>query len=160
MIENKLLTALKLLTKKLEGKNIKWIVVGSLSLALQGVKIKPKDIDILTNRKGAYRINSILKEYEVKPVKFEKSKIFSSYLGKFRIKKVKVEVMGNLKARVNGKWVSLMSRLKHPQYVKIKNAKIPVSRLEEQLKVYAKIKRNKNPVRVRKIEEFLKLKYS
>jgi hypothetical protein len=39
---------------------------------------------------------------------------------------IKVEVMGDLKAKVEGKWVSLTGRLKRLEYVKVGSARIPV----------------------------------
>ncbi|MEM5836239.1 MAG: hypothetical protein QXI23_02125 [Candidatus Aenigmatarchaeota archaeon] len=133
---------------ELLGRKVEWMVVGSASLALQGVEIEPKDIDILTTKEGAYKISSILKEYEVKPVKFSKSRVFSSHFGKFRVEGIDVEVMGDLKAKVYGRWVSLTWRLKRPVFVKIGKLGIPVSRLEDQLKVYSMINRKKNLERV------------
>ncbi|MDI6655315.1 MAG: DUF6036 family nucleotidyltransferase, partial [Candidatus Hydrothermarchaeota archaeon] len=102
MINQKIIKALKIINQKLKDQKIKWVLVGSASLALQRVKIKPKDIDILTNREGAYEINKLLKEYEIKPIKFGKSSVFQSYLGEFRVNNIKVEVMGNLKEKIEG----------------------------------------------------------
>jgi hypothetical protein len=73
---------------------------------------------------------------------------------------IKVEVMGDLKAKVEGKWVSLTGRLKRLEYVKVGSARIPVPSLENQLEVYSKVKRRKNLERVRKIREFLEKRKS
>ena len=54
--------ALKVIRKTFQKHNIRWVLIGSLSLALQKVKITPKDIDILTNKKGALKCNNIEKE--------------------------------------------------------------------------------------------------
>jgi len=152
---NKLLKVVEKIGKLLERKKIKWAIVGSTSLALKGIEIGPKDIDILTTKEGVYKISSLLKEYEAKPVKFSESKIFSSHFGRFLIDGIKVEVMGDLKAKVEGKWVSLTDRLKRLKYVKVGNARIPVPSLEDQLEVYSKLKRRKDLKEVRKIREFL-----
>ena len=129
----------------MKRKKIKWILIGSISLALQGIKIKAKDIDILTNKSGAFKINRLLKEYEIKPVKFLYSKIFGTeYFGKFRIKGVRVEVMGKTK-----------EKLPSPKIIKISGMNLPVSSLEEELKFYKALKRRKDIDKIKKIIQFL-----
>ena len=104
----------------------------------------------------------MLKEYEVKPVKFGCLKIggkelFESYLGKFKIKEVKVEVMGNLKEKLGRKWIYLHKRLKSPKIIKIEGMKMPVSPLEEQLKSYSRLGRKKDAFRVKQIKKALRI---
>jgi predicted nucleotidyltransferase len=140
MINKKFLTALKIISKKLRRKKVKWVLIGSASLALQGIKIKAKDIDILTDKSGAFKINELLKEYEVRPVK-----IFGTEcLGKFKIKGVKVEVMGKLK-----------KRLPSQKIIKIGEMKLPVSSLKEELKAYDSLKRRKDINKIKKIMQVL-----
>lgn len=103
MISKRFLEVIEIISKSLENEKIKWVLIGSSNLALQGVKINQKDIDILTDKKGAYQINKLLKNYKVKPVKFGRSEIFESYLGEFEIKNVKIEIMGDLKEKINDK---------------------------------------------------------
>ena len=140
MINKKLLATLKIIDKKLRRKKVKWVLIGSVSLALQGIKIKAKDIDILTNKKGAFKINKLLKEYEVKPVKISRSKIFGTeYFGTFKIKGVKVEVMGKLK-----------KKLPSQKIVKIGGISLPVSSLKEELKAYKSLKKEKILTKLKK----------
>jgi len=155
MIDFKIIKALKLIESKLRGSGVRWVLAGSLSLALQGVNVKPNDIDILTDEKGAFEINRILKDYEVKPVRFCRSKIFQSYLGEFEIEGVKVEVMGGLKEFVKGEWRSLSHRLSTPRIIEMEGIRLPVSQLEDQLRSYQVLGRRKDSSKVRKIEEAL-----
>ena len=155
MIDFKIIKALKLIESKLRGSGVRWVLAGSLSLALQGVNVKPNDIDILTDEKGAFEINRILKDYEVKPVRFCRSKIFQSYLGEFEIEGVKVEVMGGLKEFVKGEWRSLSHRLSTPRIIEVEGIRLPVSQLEDQLRSYQVLGRRKDSSKVRKIEEAL-----
>lgn len=90
MIDSKIITALRIICDKLMQSDISWVLVGSTSLALQRVNITPQDIDILTDKDGAYKINKLLKDYEVKPVEYCQSERFQSHLGEFRINNVKV----------------------------------------------------------------------
>jgi len=142
--------ALKLVCKDLETSNVRWVLAGSLSLALQGVKVEPNDIDLLTDRRGAFRINAILKKYEKKEVTYSETEKVSSFLGIFEIQGVKVEVMGAYRERQGTRWVSLSKRLENPRIIGIDGVRIPVSPIEDQLASY---RRSKRPKDVEKVEE-------
>ena len=144
--------ALKLVCKDLETSNVRWVLAGSLSLALQGVKVEPNDIDLLTDRRGAFRINAILKKYEKKEVTYSETEKVSSFLGIFEIQGVKVEVMGAYRERQGARWVSLSKRLENPRIIGIDGVRIPVSPIEDQLTSY---RRSKRPKDVEKVEEIL-----
>jgi hypothetical protein len=45
-----------------------WVITGSLGMALQGMDIDVHDIDIQTNKEGAYEIESKLKQFSTTPV--------------------------------------------------------------------------------------------
>jgi predicted nucleotidyltransferase len=148
MISNKLLIALKTIQEKIKNEKIKWALIGSTNLALQGIKIKPKDIDILTDKKGAFEINKLLKEYEVKSVRFSNSKLFGpQYFGEFKIGGIKVEVMGKLKKK------KLVTKI-----VEIDGMNLPVVSLKEELKAYETLRREKDFNKIKKIKNFLKRK--
>lgn len=156
-MKKKLYESLKIITKALNKMNIKWCIIGSLSLYLQGVKIKPKDIDLLTDKEGAYEINKVLKKFEIKPVEFSRSDIFSSYYGKFLINGIKFEVMGDLNILLNARWNDeVMKRLYNKKEIKYNDILIPVSPLEDQLKSYKKLNRKKDSKKVQKIKAILK----
>jgi hypothetical protein len=155
VIRKEIIETLRIIKEKLKDTEIRWVLVGSLSLALQGITLEPNDIDILTDKEGAFEINKLFKEYEVKPVRFKRSEHLESYLGEFRINGVKVEVMGDLKEKDRNSWKSLSDRLVSPKIVEIEGMQIPVSKLEEQLKSYEKIRTPKARIRVKKIREVL-----
>jgi len=155
MINEQIKKALLIISKRLKNTKIRWVIVGSASLALQGVEVKPNDIDILTNKEGAFKINKILKEYEVRPVEFRRSELWESYLGEFNIKGVKVEVMGDLR-KVNGELISISEKLSNANFVRLNEEKIPVASLTDQLESYRRIKRKEDLIKVQKIKEKLK----
>jgi predicted nucleotidyltransferase len=155
MINKQIREALKLISKELKNKKIRWVLIGSTSLALQGVKVKPKDIDILTDKEGAIKMNEILKKYETQPVKFGRSEMFESYWGKFMVKGIRIEVMGNLKEKINGKWSQLLNRLKSHEIIKLESLRIPVSPLKEQLMGYENLRRKKDLSKIKEIKQAL-----
>ena len=59
MINPKYIDVLRRLHARLSDEEVSWVVVGSLSLALQGVPIDVHDIDIATDTSGAYAIERL-----------------------------------------------------------------------------------------------------
>ncbi len=153
MISNKILKVLRKIAVDLEKNNIKWVLVGSLSLALNGVDVIPHDIDIVTTKEGALKLNEIWREYIIKKVSYSETDLFRSYYGKFKIDGVPIEVMGELEAKVEGKWISLSNRLKRFAIAKVYNVRIPITRLEDHLESYSKSKREKDKVKADKIKK-------
>lgn len=152
MINNEMEKVLKTICKIFKGVN--WALVGSANLALQGVDVRVRDIDILTDKKGAFLIDSLLKQYRVEGVKYRKSGKFSSYFGKFKIDNVKVEVMGDLSLKnKSGKWLPRDSLLLNKEFIKLGKFKIPTAPLDLELIGYKIIRRY---AKVKKIEEVLK----
>lgn len=155
VISSGMLSALRVIYKHLEGKDICWTVMGSVSLALQGVDVSPNDIDILTDKHGAFKIGALLTEYEVKPVSFGRTDLFESFYGIYEIEGKKVEVMGDLRVRLDGTWVPLSDRLISPKTVQVGSMIIPVSSLHEQQQFYEKLNRKKDQECILKIREVL-----
>jgi hypothetical protein len=114
-------------------------LAGSLSLALQGINVEPHDIDVLTDRQGAFRINAMLKKYEKKAVEYAETEKVSSFFGIFEIQGVKVEVMGDYREK--------------PKIIEVDEIRIPVSSLEDQLVSYRRLKRTKDAEKIRKISQ-------
>jgi predicted nucleotidyltransferase len=137
--------ALNVIHRVLKDQNIEWVLVGSTSLALQGVKVDPKDIDILTDKKGAYKVAELLREYEIQPVTFSRSELFASHFGKFNIQGVQVEIMGDLEILTHGSWINMTAdRLQSKHKCKIGDVEVPVSSLEKQFEFYKKSSRKKD----------------
>lgn len=136
MIPQNFLNAVKIVSGEFRKNGINWVLVGSSSLALQGVDIVPNDIDVLTSKEDALKCNSILKEFLVKPVEWSKTERYDSYFGEFRIEGVKVEIMGGLKVKKGDDWIDLIHRLEKPRQILNGKMQIPVSPLEDQLESY------------------------
>ncbi len=114
---------------------IKWMVIGSTSLAFHNIDIIPKDVDILTDKEGALKSNTVLKKFMVKKVKWKKGNHYKSYFGEFKMHLLKVEIMGELSVKTKDGWKSLMHRLNEPVYGFIDGIPIPITKLEDQLKI-------------------------
>ena len=119
MLNSTFVEVIKLISENIPS-NIKWAVDGSTSLALQGIDVTPHDIDILTDREGAIRIQESLKNYNVVPISHSSNEKYDSYFGTFKVKGIKVEVMGDLRVFRSGKW----STLQNPSTVDIVNTNL------------------------------------
>jgi hypothetical protein len=156
LISEKIIGALRIVSERLTNKNVRWTLVGSLSLALQGVDVSPNDIDILSDKTGAYLIGDLLKDYGNKPVEFKEVAMVRSYLGEFCINEIEIEVMAEYQEKVEGQWKDLGSRLDSPILVQIGTLSVPVSSLLSQLQSYASSGREKDKAKVSAIRAFLK----
>ncbi len=150
MLNQNMLGALKVLTQRLEKTN--WRVIGSVALALQGINLEPRDIDIETDEKEAVEIIMLLKDDETRPAELKVSGNYESKIWTFGIAGVEVEVIANLRVKHGDNWVA-SPNLAAPKVVEVGEMKIPLSPLEEQLEMYENLKRKE---RVQKIREALK----
>ena len=141
----------------IRDKGIRWVLVGSTSLALQGVDIEPSDIDILTDRDGAYRIESLLMRYQNSPVQYGEVEQYRSHFGSFLIANFQVEVMGDLEERsVGGEWFSLTPRLDSPKIVECEGMHLPVSPLEDHLESYQRSNRPKDQEKIEGLRRLIR----
>jgi len=155
VLDNRFVKALRIIVGRLENKGINWVLGGSVNLALQNVHVSPRDIDILTDKRGAFQIGELLKDYEIKKVEFTKSEKLCSYLGKFRIEGLEVEVIGDLQAKTNQREWTERFKPRRKAILKLEDMKIPALTLEAELKAYQALGRVEQ---VQKIKEALKKK--
>ncbi|MFH1209224.1 MAG: hypothetical protein V1663_00335 [archaeon] len=158
MLSNNHIKALRILVKRLSNKKINWALIGSTNLAIQGINIKAHDIDILTDKEGAFKINKALKDSEIEAVRYKKSEKFCSYYGLFKINSIKIEVMGDIKNKIpKGDLWSETSRLSDKLLINFNNIKLPVISLKGEYYAYSKMGRKD---KAEKIKERLKFKMS
>lgn len=152
-----IIEALRIVSQCIQGHGIVWVLVGSTSLALQGVSVEPDDIDVLTDKEGAYKVGELLGKYEVDPVSFKRSELFASHFGKFKVQGVSVEVMGDLEVFVDDSWTNVTEdRLRSKRLRRVGDLEIPVSPLEKQLEDYEKLNRKKDIETIKAIRTALR----
>ena len=155
MVEEKLLEVLKLLAERLKMGNVRWALVGSLNLALQEVDVKPKDIDIITDREGALKIGQLLREFVVEEIRYKEGKNIASYFGKLKVNEILVDIIGEPKMRddESHKWREKGDFSKEMIILDLEGFKIPAMSLKSELDAYKTLGRIE---KVRKIEEVLR----
>lgn len=158
-MDRRIIRAIGFLNRRLRDSRIRWVIIGSTSLAIQGVKVSPNDIDVLTDRDGAFKIAKLLEKYQVRRLAFRRSGRFESYFAEYRIEGIKVQVAGDMRIRYRGSWTSLLGRLKSTRKVSVGGLMTPVSPLRAQLLSYEKLGRRDDLIKIRKIREVLSQEY-
>ena len=141
MIPQTHLKVLYKLYERLKDSNVNWVVTGSLGFVLQGVPVEPHDIDIQTDREGAYEIERLFSEFVVEPVRFKESERIRSHFGALMIDGIKVEIMGDIQKKVNDEWEPPVDITKYKRFVQIEGMEIPVLDLEYEYQAYLKLGR-------------------
>lgn len=142
MIESLFLDVLRKICLRLENCPYAWAVTGSLGLALQGMDIPVHDIDLQTSQSGAYKIEELLNNYIVQPVRYLASPGIRSHLGALEINGVKVEIMGDVeKLLADHTWESPVRVEQHRQWISIEGLQVPVLSLAYEYEAYQKLNR-------------------
>ena len=135
---------LRTLYERLSGAGIHWAIGGSLGMALQGVDVDARDIDLVTDGAGAYEIERLFADGVERPVCLSSSKRVRSHFGTLRIDGVTVEIIGDMQHHLDdGAWsdptrLDAGSFLRH---VSIEGMSIPVMPLEYEYWSYLKMGR-------------------
>jgi len=149
-----IIPVLKKLAKIFEENYIEYCIVGSTSLFLEGVPVVPSDIDVLTTKDSAFKIDELLSPYRLVECKLRESEVFRSYFGRYKIDGIDVEVMGEFQYRKDDKWsVSFTPSTIKTKYVSLNDEKIRIAELEETYKFCKEIGREKT---CKIIEEYLR----
>jgi hypothetical protein len=153
MIDHKILNAFQKLYPELtdsDRKPIKWAVTGSLGMVLHGMQMEIHDIDLQTDKEGAYEIERRLVRYLAKLVHFKASERIRSYFGVFEIDGIKIEVMGDMQHILPGqKWDSPVDLSSCRDWVEYADMQIPVITLEHEVEAYQKMDRTEKAERIK-----------
>jgi hypothetical protein len=147
MITQKQADVLKILSDNI-NKTTNWTLMGSMSLALHGMAVNVKDIDILTNKKGVFEIEKALNRYVITTTKIKQYSDRKAYRVVLNIKGIEVEALADIQENLQEK-----SRLSAKQFVEFNKLKLPIVDLTRELNAY---KNWGKPNKVKLIEEYLK----
>ncbi len=130
------------LHNKLDIDEINWAVTGSLGFALQGMDVDVHDIDIQTDKSGAYEIERRFSRYVVRNVEFSSSEKIRSHFGELSIEGVKVEIMGDIQKRLpDGSWEDPIDIRSKTYFINYDGLSILVFSLEYECEAYYKLDR-------------------
>jgi hypothetical protein len=136
------LTALRKIINRLKDNPESWVITGSLGLALQGVPVEIHDIDIQTDRDGAYEIERRLSEFVKQSVQYSSAERIRSHLGKLEIDGIQVDVMGAVQKCLDDQsWEKPVDIERYRRWVEFDGMRIPVFCLEYEQEAYLKLGR-------------------
>lgn len=151
MLNQNFIDTLKLVANRLTSNGFIWAVIGSTNLALQGVDIVPRDMDIISTMDALPKIKSIFPEYEVAETEERKSATSGSYWRvAMHINDIEIEVLGE---KENGIYADRLLA-GHKIDVALDGVNISCLALESELQAYRDTGRQN---RVDLIEKFLLL---
>ena len=143
MIATRHLEVLRKIVTRLKDRSISWAVTGSLGIALQGVPVKVHDIDIQTDKDGAYEIERCFTECVVEPVRYSESERIRSHFGALEIDGVKVEIMGDVQKLLGEEgWEEAVEVESYRQWVETEGMRVPVMSLEHEYQAYLRLGRS------------------
>ena len=137
MIDARYINVLSKIYRKLEKKPVNWVVTGSLGFALQGLPVRPNDIDIQTDETGAYEVERLFVQRVTEPVKVREEKKMRSHFGVLNIDGVRVEIMGDIRKKTEtGDWGDPVELDRFKEYVEISGMRVPVLSLSYEYRAY------------------------
>lgn len=150
MISEQQKRAIQTIAQRLGDLEIAWCITGGLGFALHGICLPVNDIDLQTDREGAYRIEGAFSDHIVRRVTFSQSTRIRSHFGELYVEGVRVEIMGALQKRqLDGSWEPPVDVLKHRQVVNLDSLSLPVMSLAYEEQAYRKLGRTEKADRVR-----------
>ena len=141
--------ALLLLHGRLEGSGVRWAVMGSVSHALRGLDIRPRDIDVFTDEEGAYEIERLMGEFVSRRVSFSREGRIRSHFGELNVGGVRVEIIGDMELlSEGGGWRPFLDE-ERTQFIELEGAEIPVRSLEQEVEANIRLGRHERAERLR-----------
>ena len=141
MIERGYLLALRRVCGRLSDLKHPWAITGSLGLALQGVAVDIHDVDIQTDRGGAYQMERLLAGNVIKPVSFIESETIRSHFGQVELDGCRIEIIGDIEKRSELGWDEPPRLLQIIRTIRFEDLSVPVIDLDYERNAYRSLNR-------------------
>jgi hypothetical protein len=142
MIHPTYMAVLRQLSIELKESRVNWVVTGSLSFALQGLPFEPHDIDIQTDKQGAYEIERRFSSQVSRKLTFSSTERMRSHFGALLIDGIVVEIMGDIEKWLeNGTWEIPIDLRSQGQFIHVDGMIIPRLSLADEAQAYLKLGR-------------------
>ena len=142
MVDSRFLSILRTISLQLSENNVQWALVGSLGMAIRGIPIEPNDIDIITDKAGAYEMERLFFRYVKRRVALRTSERIRSHFGILEIDGLSVEIMGDFRVKLpDGSWEDPPDIARHRQTVLVDDLQVPVLSLEWEYQASLKLGR-------------------
>ena len=139
-INSKYLHVIEFISQSLSQSKILWALTGSSNHLLQGVKRKPRDIDILSDASGILLIEKHFEAYVIRPVEYSVLTNIRSFFGKLIISGIEIDLMGDIENMLeDGIWEPHTDWEKNIRWLNIDDVFIPVLSLQYEYAIYRKL---------------------
>ncbi|MDT8898640.1 hypothetical protein QYE77_10190 [Thermanaerothrix sp. 4228-RoL] len=140
-MDTRFFEVLRLIHSRLRLLPYPWVLTGSLGMALQGMPVAVHDVDLQTDRIGAYAIADRLVEFITQPVHEWVSERLRSHFGRLKIGGIQVEIMGDIQKWVDGAWEPPVDITRYRHWVDYEGLRLPVMDLAYEYQAYLKLGR-------------------
>lgn len=128
----------------LHETSIVWAITGSAAFAMRGMDFLVHDVDIQTDRDGAYAMEKQLALNMIQPVRFSEAFQIRSHFGVGRLGDVTVEIMGDIEKKdQDGRWHGPPTLPALVVHIPFHGIKMPVLSLEYECEAYRMLGRHK-----------------
>ncbi len=142
--------------QRLCDSDVNWAITGSLGLALQGVPVAVRDIDVLTDETGAYEIERHFAEFVTQKVSLRADEKMRSHFGVLTIDGITVEIIGDVETRrPDGQWAGPRDLTQHTRPIHLGGMLVRVLSLEHEYEAYRRLGRTE---KVKLLGEWLRKK--
>ena len=144
MLDDFLLSDLRALNARLDKQPVNWAITASCGLALQGVPVSVRDVDLLTDSAGAYRMEQLFAAEMVRPVQFSSAETIQSHYGAFELGGYVFEIMGDVQYRRQDQptmWDGPIDFTPYKHFLTVDGMTLPVLTLEFEYEGYVRLQR-------------------
>jgi hypothetical protein len=141
---NDLTKTLRLLHSLLSPVSANWMVIGSASLYLHGLPVRPQDIDILCDTQTAIVFEGLLSAYRIETKINSGQGKFTSRFSQYIINGTPVEIMGDLLVNTETGWINLRAIISAPKPIRFNEQIFLAPDTADQLKIYTLFGREKD----------------
>ncbi len=151
MLDPAYLDVLRTIHARLRDGDVNWVVTGTAAFALQGVPTEVHDIDIQTDRSGAYEIERRFAQSLIESVAFSSTERIRSHFGALMVDGIRVEIMGDIQKRLeDGTWECPVDLGRLKTTVQAEGVVLPVLPVEYEQQAYLKLGRIEKAEMLRK----------
>jgi hypothetical protein len=143
-------SVLAFLVSRIDPGDYLWALTGSAGLRLQGVDLTVHDLDLQTDAKTIYRLETNLAEFMKVPVHIWESEHTLSYHGQAEINELQVELLGDIRHRgAEGAWLPPLDIPSVLVWVEWRGMQIPLLSLAHEALAYEKMGRTQKAELIR-----------
>jgi hypothetical protein len=107
------------------------------------VPVRVRDIDLATDRSGAYRLAQLFAAEVTHPVQLSSVETVRSHYGAFALEGYTFEIIGDSQYRhADGGWDAPLDFTPHKHFVRVDGMSLPVLTLEFEVESYARLGRS------------------